>query len=192
MPWSKILSKWNLTNQEARCLQFRRLGCSGEVATYGGIVEPIVTGERTDWNETAPHLGFCLRTFPEPTMTHNIHGKPRLINPAAREGALGIPIPVTYYENMNSEDYWDVQVKKFRMNGALLPPQVVDGIVFPKDPDDPDEGYEWATISEDDVQIQRDLERYSMQTLTAMTPEQRAEHAIAMKREMVASIHPML
>lgn len=141
-------------------------------------------------SETAPNLGFTIGAFPEPTNFHSIHGNPRLMNPPALEFGLVIPIPVTYYENVNSEEYWDVYVKKFGINGALKPPRVIDGIYQKQDPKTKE--LEWMAITEEDVDLRHALEEFSVRSLSALAPSQRDEHAVAMKRHAIAVFQPMM
>ncbi|KAE8450687.1 hypothetical protein EG329_006032 [Mollisiaceae sp. DMI_Dod_QoI] len=167
--------------------QENELGRSGEAATYGGMIDPLI---KTQKEETAPHLGFVLKPFPEISTVHNIHGNPRLINPSAPDPAFAIPISVTYYENLNSEQYWDIYVKKFGINGALKPPKVIDGIFFAQDPNTLE--YEWKAITEQESQARQGIEQFSIESLSAMTPAQRGEHEVVMKRYQVAIFQPMM
>lgn len=161
-----------------------RLGRSAEQALFGGMVISIINDRQGD-----PHLGFFAMTFPQKAVQVNARNNPMITT----EG-FAIPIPVTFYENICSQTYLDVHVKKFGISGALKVPGFISASVSSLKRNVTSNGYpwEWHVLKENDVNLRQELEAASVKSLSAMTPEQRKEHAELTRRDMVADFHALL
>jgi hypothetical protein len=168
-----------------------RLGRSGEQALFGGMIEAMHHSE-----EGKPHRAFAAFTFPQEAMNTNSRSNPRLINPKMTSEGFAIPMPVTFFENMCSQSYWDVYVRRFGVEGGLKLPQFISAAVSQKiwAPPGlyPPYTFQWRRLKDQtDYNLKATLDASSFKSLSSMSPEQREEHAEAMKRGMVANLHAL-
>jgi hypothetical protein len=179
-------------NTKSTFLTSSRLGRSGEQALFGGMIMAMHNSE-----EGKPHRAFASITFPQEAMRINVRSNPKLIMPKMTSEGFSIPIPATFFENICSESYWDVNMKKFGVEGGLKMPQVISAAVSHKIMGPP--GFyppyifRWRRLEDGtDYQLKQTVEANSIKTLSSMTLEQRKEHAELMKRDMVANLYALL
>ena len=133
-------------------------------------------------------------TFPNEAVKCSIGFNPRLISPKMASQGFAWPIPVTFYENLCSQAYWDVHMQKFGVEGGLQMPQVITASVsFAVFNSNGVGGYfVWNLLKQTDHDLKQKIQAVSIQSLSSMTPTQRKEHAELMKREMVGNLHVLL
>jgi hypothetical protein len=178
-------------NADLIFLTSSRLGRSGEQAIFGGMIEAMHHSE-----EGQPHRGFAAFTFPQEATNTNARSNPRLIKPKMTSEGFAIPIPVTFFENICSQSYWDVYVRRFGVEGGLKLPQVTSAAVSQKmwAPPGlyPPYTFHWRRLKDQaDYDLKATLDASSIKSLSSMSPEQREEHAELMKRNMVANLHAL-
>ncbi len=179
-------------NADFNFLTSSRLGRSGEQAMFGGIIEAMHHSE-----EGKPHRAFAAFTFPQEAMNTNSRSNPRLINPKMTSEGFAIPIPVTFFENICSQSYWDVYVRRFGVEAGLKLPRVISAAVSQKiwAPPGlyPPYTFQWRRLKgQADYYLKATVDASSVTHLSSMTPEQRKEHAKLMKRSMVADLHALI
>jgi len=133
--------------------------------------------------EGLPHMGFFIISWPESGMPGNpLYPSPMLIEPARENISFKTPIPVTYYEALHYQDYWDVCVRKYGMNGWVEPGLLLSGTSISTD------YQEWRVISDDDT---RQRMNNRLRSMVELTPVQSQERDVIVKRAMVANFQPL-
>lgn len=89
------------------------LGFSAENAFYGGVCHPFV-----DKRDSRPHLGFFHGDWPDPAEGSS---EPCLIDPPLSAWRVARPIPVPYYEMIQSSDFWAHHFRSFGIIWTELP-----------------------------------------------------------------------
>lgn len=143
-----------------------------------------------------PVLGFFAYDFPQVAAKvkadESVH--PILVNPAMPSTSFAVPVPVTFYENVCSQEYWDGYVRKFGMNAALKLPRMISAACYSPvvDQFSGAKVMGWKVLSENDTGLRQKIDNISMQTLLSMTAADREEHARIMRRSMVADFLPLI
>jgi hypothetical protein len=151
--------------------QSQELGFSAEYAIFGGIITPFIG----DYNNSKPHLGYFHGGWPDP---NEHYSKPQLINPPPGNWRMFPPLPVTYYEMIQSDAFWQTHFRSFGSIRPEKPPLVA--IMNRADPQ-----AEWSVQKAPPYGYPK---LSPVEPLIQMTPQERTFHDNKMKAAMLQKI----
>ena len=153
------------------------LGYSAENAFFGGTTEAFIRSP----NPT-PHLGFFHNDWPNDThIVTNI-----LINPPLYKWRYSAPIPVSYYEMIQSRDFWSQHFRSFGITRAEMPAKVA--VQDRKDPKG-----EWIIyLRRDSDKVLRNKRVNPVAALLQMSPAERTAYDRSMKLASMEEIATLL
>ncbi|CZT51943.1 uncharacterized protein RSE6_13170 [Rhynchosporium secalis] len=166
--------------------QKNELGHSLEQALFGDDLVQEMDREHLPIVEraAAPSIALFAKKFPTVLARSKF---PILINPAITSPALIHPIPVTFYENLNSDAFWDVQVRSMGLKAVQLP-KATSTVYY-----DTVKGA-WIPVRGDLANCEeymRKIEARETMRLANLTPAERKEHARVTRENLVALYQPL-
>lgn len=147
--------------------QVSELGCSMENGFFGGVQEPFIDPQ--DVAGLAPRLGIFLTEWPNDNPHHE---RPILLDPPFSRWKVAVPIPVSYFEMIQSNDFWE---SHFRSFGSIKPGPAACAAI--RDRNIPNNPY-WNIVT--NTQLSSILQNQTISPIAAMvnmTPDERALHA---------------
>ncbi|KAL2063401.1 hypothetical protein VTL71DRAFT_5206 [Oculimacula yallundae] len=160
--------------------QQNELGFSFEQALFGHIMDPMSREALPiDVRNTTPEIAVFTASFPH-ERTALYSRSPILINPSITDPLFLSPLPVTFYENLNSDVFWNVHVRAMGLK-AIQSPKAISTLYFKI-------GTGGLPLTGD---YTRTVEARETMRLAGMTPRERAEHAKLMRKDFVATYQPL-
>lgn len=150
------------------------LGCSAESALFDGMMAGFLS-----W-KSKPRLGYFHKNWPEPDP--GVLTPPVLTSPSRGPWSIYKPLPVSYYEMIQSKDFWTSHFRSFGSIRKVAPP-----LMAVQDTSMPRRDWSVQTTDPNTHPIVHQVE-----PLLQITPAERAYRDNALKEAKIAGISALI